>query len=125
MNKEKIKILKKDRRRNRIRAKVNGTKELPRLSVFKSNAGMYLQLIDDEAGQTLVSASSQEIKLGKSDRTEGQGEKTAVSFALGKLLAEKAKAKKITQVVFDRGGNKYHGRVKAVADGARAGGLEF
>ena len=125
MNKAKVKKEKKDRRRNRIRAKVNGTKECPRLSVFKSNVGMYLQLIDDETGRTLVNARSQEIKLNKGDRQEGQGEKTAVSFALGKLLAEKAKEKKITQVVFDRGGNKYHGRVKAVADGARAGGLEF
>lgn len=125
MNTEKKKKLKKERRRNRIRAKVSGTKRCPRLSVFKSNAGMYLQLIDDEAGKTLISAHSQEVKLSKGERQQGPGEKTAVSLALGKLLAEKAKSKKITRVVFDRGGNKYHGRVKAAAEGARAGGLEF
>jgi large subunit ribosomal protein L18 len=78
---------------------------------------MFLQLIDDEAGKTLVSARAQEIKETVA--------KTEKSFALGKLLAEKAKAKKIAAVVFDRGCYKYHGRVKAVADGAREGGLQF
>ena len=111
------KQLKKVRRRGRIRAKISGTVAMPRLSVFRSNKGMYLQLIDDETGKTLVSAHSSEIK--KKDK------KVVVSSALGKLIAEKAIAKKITTVVFDRSGNRYAGRIKAVADGAREGGLIF
>lgn len=125
MNKEKIKKLKKFRRQVKIRAKISGTKDCPRLNVFKSNEAMYLQLIDDITGKTLISAHSREVKLGKGDIKEGQGKKVASSFALGKLIAEKAKVKKISQVVFDRGGNRYHGRVKAAADGAREGGLNF
>ena len=125
MNKEKAKNLKKTRRQIRIRAKISGTKTCPRLSLFKSNKGMYLQLIDDTSGKTLVSAASKEIKLTKGDLKDDEGKKITTSFALGKLLAEKAKEKKISQVVFDRGGNKYHGRVKAAADGAREGGLKF
>jgi len=117
MNKEKIKTTKKLRRRNRIRAKIKGDAERPRLSVFKSNREIYAQLIDDVKGKTLVSASAKEIKE--------QANKTATSFELGKLLAEKAAAKKIVQVVYDRGGNKYHGRIKALAEGARQAGLKF
>ena len=105
------------RRKRRIRAKVSGTAKRPRLSVFRSNTGMYVQLIDDEAGKTLVSAHSREVKK--------VAKKTLISEELGKLISKKALAKKIKQVVFDRGGNIYTGRVKAVADGARAGGLEF
>jgi len=119
MKKEKIKQEKRERRRRRVRAKIFGTANRPRLSVFRSNAGMYAQLIDDERGHTLVSAHSREIKKGKDD------DKKKVSFALGKLLAEKALKIKIKEVVFDRGGYKYHGRVKALADGAREGGLKF
>lgn len=117
MDKNKIKNARQDRRHGRVRAKINGTALRPRLSVFRSNRGMFLQLINDENGQTLVSAKVQEI-------TE-TGTKTDKSLALGKLLAEKAKAKNISAVVFDRGCYKYHGRVKAVADGAREGGLQF
>lgn len=105
------------RRHGRVRAKISGTAARPRLSVFRSNKGMYLQLIDDMTGQTLVSARTSELK--------DKGKNIDHSNALGKLLAEKALAKKITTVVFDRGYYKYHGRVKAVAEGAREGGLKF
>jgi len=111
------KQLKRLRRRGRIRVKISGTAECPRLSVFRSNTGMYLQLINDEKGLTLASAYSKEIK--------GKMKKTEIANALGKLIAEKALAKKIKTVVFDRGGNFYTGRVKAAAEGAREGGLEF
>lgn len=115
MDKNIIKNLKRQRRRQKIRAKIFGTKDCPRLNVFKSNTGLRLQIIDDLAGKTLVSAESREIKK-KSEKAD---------FELGRLIAEKAKAKKISQVVFDRGGYKYHGRIKAMADGAREGGLKF
>ena len=124
MDKQKMEKLKRDRRRGRIRAKVAGSAKRPRVSVFRSNKGMFLQLVDDISGKTLVSAGSGEVK--KKDK------KTAVSFELGKLIAKKAldpaingTGKKIKEVVFDRGGYKYHGRVKAAADGAREGGLKF
>jgi large subunit ribosomal protein L18 len=105
------------RRHNRVRAIVSGTAEKPRLSVFRSLRGMVAQLVNDEAGKTLCYASSKELKEKKG--------KVSVAEALGKLIAEKAKTKGIVQIVFDRGGYKYHGRVKALAEGARAGGLEF
>jgi len=114
------KLLKRQRRRNRIRAKISGTQERPRLSVFKSNKGLYLQLIDDSAGKTLVSARMNELK----NNAKGV-KKTDKGFELGKLLAAKAKEKGIEKIVFDRGGFKFHGRVKAVADGAKEGGLVF
>ncbi len=117
MNKEKIKQDKRERRKIRVRAKVKGTAERPRLSVFRSNKGMFLQLIDDDRGHTLVSAYSNEIN--KKDK------KVVISFELGKLIAKKAIKKGIKEVVFDRNGYRYHGRVKAVADGAREGGLVF
>ena len=104
----------------RVRKKVSGTAARPRLVVFRSSKHIYAQLVDDDRGVTL---------LGGSDRSEGiaaDGKgKTGKSFNLGRLLAEKAKTKGITKVVFDRAGYRYHGRVKAVADGARKGGLEF
>ncbi|MDX2064037.1 MAG: 50S ribosomal protein L18 [Bacteroidia bacterium] len=103
-----------------IRKKISGTPERPRLSVFRSNKEIYAQIIDDVAGKTLVSCSS---------RAEGvisqPGTKTDRSVQVGQKLAEKALAAGITQVVFDRNGFTYHGRVKALADAARAGGLEF
>lgn len=110
----------RQRRHLRVRHKVAGTAERPRLVVFRSAKHIYAQVVDDSKGVTLV---------GASDRTdgvqpEGKG-KTAKSFALGKHIAVKAKEKGIARVVFDRGGYQYHGRVKAVADGARKGGLEF
>lgn len=107
----------KERRHNRVRSQVSGTASRPRLSVFRSLSHVYAQLVDDTTGMTLASVSSKELKS-----TEN---KTAQSLAVGKLLASKAKAANISSVVFDRGGNKYHGRVKALAEGAREGGLEF
>lgn len=108
----------KERRKKRVRAKVSGTNDRPRLSVFRSNRGLYLQIINDQKGITLVSAHIKELKE-KNLKPIKQAE------LLGELLATKALAKKIKQVVFDRSLYKYHGRVKAVADGARAKGLEF
>jgi len=113
----KQKRINRDRRRGKIRSRISGTSDRPRLSVFKSNRGLYIQLIDDSKASTLVSAHFSEIKDKKSKKDLG--------FELGKKLAEKALAKDIKVVVFDRGGYKYHGRVKALADGAREGGLKF
>jgi large subunit ribosomal protein L18 len=124
MDKQKAKLFRKDRRAKKVRAKVSGSAGTPRLSVFRSNRGMYLQLIDDESGKTLASAGMKEAKsLKNSD--EMLGGKERIAFELGKLVAGKAKAKNISKAVFDRNGNKYHGRVKAAADGAREGGLDF
>jgi large subunit ribosomal protein L18 len=117
MDKNKAKTKKRDRRRGRIRSRLIGVGDCPRLSVFKSNKGMYIQLIDDQKGITIASAHSKEIKK--------QIKKIEKSFELGKLIAEKAFAKKIKKVVFDRGGYKYHGRISKVAEGAREGGLKF
>ena len=106
-------------RRFRIRKRVAGSVERPRLSVFRSGRHIYAQVIDDLRGATLVAASSRE-PMGPKEKG-----KLAVCVAVGKLLAERAKQKGIMKVAFDRGGYRYHGRVKALADGARAGGLEF
>lgn len=103
----------------RIRKKVAGTPSRPRLTVYRSNKSIYCQAIDDIAGITLASASSQEETVPK-DVTKSEQAK-----AVGKLVAERIKAKNIDTVVFDRGGYLYHGRVKALADGAREGGLQF
>ncbi len=105
----------RDRRRKRIRATVSGTAERPRLSVYKSNTATYAQLIDDERGVTLVAASS----------TGAKGNKTDAAKKVGIEVAKKAQEHKITKVVFDRGGFIYTGRIKALADGAREGGLIF
>lgn len=107
------------KRHKRVRAKITGTAECPRLNVFRSLQHIYAQLIDDVAGVTLVSASSTE-----KDFTNYGGNKEAAK-AVGMLLAERAKEKNITDVVFDRGGYVYQGRVAALADGAREGGLNF
>lgn len=123
MNKEKSKNIRKDRRKNRVRAKISGTAERPRLSVFRSNVGMFLQLIDDTTGKTIASAHSKEVKVKKTDSKDGA--KVQLGFELGKLIAKKAQEKKITKAVFDRGGQQYHGRIKAVAEGVREGGLEM
>ena len=109
-------------RHRRIRARVSGTTERPRLNVFRSVKGMFAQLIDDTSGKTLVSASLKEVVSGDAGERSG---KVAQSYLLGKKMAEKAQAAKVTAVVFDRGGYAYHGRVRAFADGARDGGLEF
>jgi large subunit ribosomal protein L18 len=106
----------------RIRKALKGSAEMPRLSVFRSLKGIVAQLIDDESGKTLCYASSQGMKVKK---VEGKTAKVAVAFAVGEKIAELAKAKKIDSVIFDRGGYRYHGRVQAVAEGARAGGLKF
>ncbi len=109
-------------RHRRVRARVRGTVSIPRLSVFRSHQGVVLQLIDDETGNTLCQVDSKTIK---SAVQEGKSAKVAMGFLAGKQLAEVAKAKGIIKVVFDRGGYQYHGRVAAVAEGARAGGLQF
>jgi large subunit ribosomal protein L18 len=103
------------RRKARIRAKISGTKERPRLAIFKSHKYVYAQIIDDDAGHTLVAADSRELK----------GKPVEKAKALGIEIAKKAKAAKITKIVFDRGGYLYTGKIKMVADAAREGGLEF
>jgi large subunit ribosomal protein L18 len=109
----------RNRIHKRIRRKMAGTAERPRLAVFRSVAHIYVQVIDDAASATLVSASS----VDKDGKTKGGT--VAAAKAIGKLVAERAKEKGIKQVVFDRGGYQYHGRVKALADAAREAGLEF
>jgi len=111
---------KRIRRHKRVRAKVFGTKERPRLCVFRSAKHIYAQLIDDQKGLTIAVASDLELK--KSKKTKTKKEKAS---AVGELIAEKALKKKIERVIFDRGGYAYHGRVKALAEGAREGGLKF
>lgn len=106
-------------RHRRVRNKVNGTGERPRLCVFRSLRAIYAQVIDDDRGHTLAYASSQEL----ADDTATP--KTAASAAVGKMVAERARAAGVTAVVFDRGGYRFHGRVKALADAAREGGLVF
>ena len=106
------------KRRRRVRAKVSGTAERPRISVFRSNRGVFAQLIDDESGRTLAAVNWTEDELKSLKRME-QASKA------GQLLAERAKAAGVETAVFDRGGYQYHGRVKALAEGAREGGLIF
>jgi large subunit ribosomal protein L18 len=106
------------KRRTRIRSRVSGTPERPRLAVFRSNRGIYAQVIDDATGVTLAAARSAEVDAAGLD-------KTGVAKKVGALLAERARAKRIDTVVFDRSGYLYHGRVKALAEGAREGGLVF
>lgn len=114
------KVIRRQKLRWRIRAKVSGTAQKPRLSVFRSNTDIYAQLIDDTTGTTLASANSRQ-----KDVAAVGGNKTEKSANVGKTLAQKAIALGITTCVFDRGGYLYHGRVKAIADGAREGGLKF
>lgn len=113
----KTKRIKRKRRQSRVRSVVSGSNDRLRLSVFRSGKNIYAQLIDDQAGKTILSASSKEVKTA--------GKKTGIAMEVGKLLAKKATEKNISKAVFDRGGYKYHGRVKALADGAREGGLQF
>ncbi len=114
---------KRTRRHRRVRMKITGTAARPRLSVFRSLTGMFVQLIDDERGVVLAAVSVK--KDGKSGDAGERTGKVAESYRIGRVLAEKAKAANITTVVFDRGGYAYHGRVRAVAEGARDGGLQF
>jgi large subunit ribosomal protein L18 len=108
----------RQRRHRRVRGRVAGTAERPRLSVARSNKRIYAQLIDDERGHTLAAAGSHESALRGLAKGDAAGE-------VGKLLAERGREAGVSRVIFDRGGYKYHGRVKALADGAREGGLEF
>lgn len=110
------------RRQQRVRSRVAGTPQQPRLNVYRSLSSIYAQVIDDQAGHTLVAASSRDAEL----REPLAGKKKAEQARMvGETLARRAKARGITKVVFDRGGFRYHGRVKALADGAREAGLEF
>ncbi|MEI6221770.1 MAG: 50S ribosomal protein L18 [bacterium] len=125
------------RRRKRVRSTIIGTAERPRVSVYRSLNHIYIQLIDDSKGETLVSGSTHELKsatkAAPAKATEENGAKKAISTTgkvvkskqIGLLVAEKAKQKKIKDVVFDRGGRLYHGRIKSVAEGLREGGLKF
>ncbi len=131
---------KRIRRHKRVRAKVFGTTQVPRLCVFRSNKHIYAQLINDEKGQTIATASDLELRKSKiknqkskiknktqkeeKDKKNLKG-KVSLAFEVGKLIAKKAIEKKFKKVVFDRGGYKYHGLVKALAEGAREGGLRF
>lgn len=108
----------RDRRHKRVRRRIRGTAAKPRLSVYRSNTNIYAQLIDDDRGHTLAQASSREAGI------DGDG-KAGAAAQVGKLIAERAKEQGITEVVFDRGGNRYAGRVAALADGAREAGLDF
>lgn len=111
------KVQKRIRIKRRVRGKISGSADLPRLTVYKSNKEIYAQLVDDAAGKTLASVSSRAL--------ETKGSKTEVSTAVGKAIAEKAKEAGISAVVFDRNGFVYHGRIKALADSAREAGLKF
>ena len=113
------KALRRDKIRFRIRKKMRGTADRPRLAVYRSNKDIYAQIINDADGITMVSASSREKGF------KSKGKKVEMSAKVGKQLAEKAMGAGITTVVFDRGGYLYHGRIKALADGAREGGLKF
>jgi len=117
-------LTKQDRRNKiklRIRKKISGSAERPRMVVFRSNTQIYVQIIDDNKGHTLASASS----LEKTIKEQGKVKKTEQARLVGKLISEKAKEAGITQVIFDRGGYLYHGRIKMLADAAREGGLKF
>jgi large subunit ribosomal protein L18 len=111
------------RRHRRVRRRVAGTAERPRLAVFRSNRQIYAQLIDDQAGRTLAAAGS--LASGAGSQPAGSGDKKAAARRVGAELAGKAKAAGITSVVFDRGGYQYQGRVRALAEAAREGGLDF
>lgn len=143
MTKTNIKVDRRYRRHKRVRAKVSGTAERPRLCVFRSAKHIYVQLIDDKKSHTLVAASDLELKTKRkkerkkrkkffpskapasAEASAGRAGKVAIAYEVGKLIAEKAKKLKIEKAVFDRGGGKYHGRIKALAQGAREAGLKF
>lgn len=114
---EKTKREQRIQRHNRTRAKILGSKERPRISVFRSNKNIYVQVIDDESGKTLASVNSV--------KTKAKTKKSDIAGQLGESMADKMKELKISQAVFDKSGFKYHGRVKAVAEGLRKGGIKF
>ena len=124
-NSQKIKRAQQLRRKARTRAKISGTHERPRLSVSRTLKHIYAQLIDDAAGKTLVYASDLNLKAKDLKEAGERKGKAARAYLVGKMIGEGAAKKKIKKVIFDRAHRKYHGRVKAVADGARDGGLEF
>ena len=120
------------RRHDRVRRKIAGTAERPRLAVYRSNRHIYAQLVDDDAARTLIAASDRAVRVGGAEKVGGAGKakavgegKTAAAEAVGELLAERAKAAGIDRVVFDRGGRLFHGRVAALAEGAREKGLQI
>ena len=120
------------RRHVRVRRKIAGTAERPRLAVYRSNRHIYAQLVDDDAARTLIAASDRDVRAGGAGKVGGAGKakavgegKTAPAKAVGQLLAERAKAAGIDRVVFDRGGRLFHGRVAALAEGAREKGLQI
>ncbi len=124
----KTKLEKRIKRHRRIRSRIFGTADKPRLCVFKSGRHIYAQLIDDENSRVLLSASDFQIKKAKTGKLkdkEGLKGKNLVSFGVGLLIAQKAIEKKITHAAFDRAGYMYHGNIKSLADGAREGGLKF
>ncbi|MGI9050251.1 MAG: 50S ribosomal protein L18 [Rubrobacteraceae bacterium] len=106
----------REKRRSRVRRKISGTAERPRMSVYRSNVHIYAQIVDDDAGHTLVSADSREV--------EGAENRKDAAHKVGELVAARAREAGIEVAVFDRGGNRYHGRVAALAEGARSGGLK-
>jgi len=132
--KSEIKHQKRDKRHRRIRIKISGTSKIPRLCVFRSNLHIYAQLIDDEKRKIILTAGDRELKIKpkkgdiKTEKPGGKKQlsgKSAIAYAVGKLIAEKAIKNKIEKVIFDKGGYAYHGRVEGLAEGARAGGLKF
>lgn len=121
MEKSVLKRKAREKRHTRVKKKIQGKAERPRLAVFRSNLHIYAQLIDDDSGKVFVSASSLDKEVGGQTETG----KIELAKAVGKLLASRAEKVKVKKVVFDRGGYIYHGRVKALAEGAREGGLQF
>ena len=122
-----VKLNKRKIRHIRVRKKISGTSEYPRLSVFRSNKFIYAQIIDDEANKTIASCSSKDkdVSSDKTENKSGLTQKSFDAYKAGLIISKKCKKSGITKVVFDRGGYKYHGRVKALAEGARENGLEF
>ena len=116
---QKQKKEREERRKKRVRDQIFGTEERPRFSAFRSNYHTSCQLIDDQKGETIIAVHDRELK------SKTKIAKTEIAYKLGKLLAKKAKERRIKEVIFDRDGYKYHGRIKALAEGARAGGLKF
>lgn len=120
MDKNFEKQINKSRRHRRVRAKITGTISRPRVSVFKSNKHIFVQFIDDDKGKTILSS-----KIISSKKSKIKGNKTEKALIIGEMLAEKAKESGIKEVVFDRGGFKFHGRIKAVAEGLKKGGIKI
>ncbi len=121
---EKTIAIRRRKCKRRVRAKLRGTAQRPRLSVFRSNRHIHVQLIDDAAGRTIIAANTRQSALAKT-LPQGRGSNKAAAQIIGKALAQQALAKGITEICFDRGSYRYHGRVKALADAARETGLKF